>query len=296
MITKNDIIIPLTVPKNKKIIYIKNYLRATKNSGKLFIFSGDQKIEHLNKDFYGPAISLHDASPKHLFEIASRARIGAFATQLGLIARYGEDYSNINYIIKINSKTNLPKSEPLSLSLYPLSTISEFIKNSKLNIVGLGYTVYIGSEYESKMLSEAAQVVYTAHKNGLLAILWIYPRGSAIINEKTAEIIAGAAGVGACLGSDFIKINPPENQDGEPTANLLKQVVLAAGRSKIVCSGGEKKDEGAFLKELSEQIIMGSSGTATGRNIHQRDLSDAVRFCEKIAKIVIDGELNVKAS
>jgi fructose-bisphosphate aldolase/6-deoxy-5-ketofructose 1-phosphate synthase len=87
--------------------YVTNYLEITKNSGRLMLFAGDQKVEHLNDDFYGEEVPEGDADPEHLFKIASQAKIGVFATQLGLIARYGMDYKNVPYLVKVNSKTNL---------------------------------------------------------------------------------------------------------------------------------------------------------------------------------------------
>ena len=48
----------------------------------LCFFAGDQKVEHMNDDFYGDGIAPDDANPEHMFEIASRASIGVFATQL----------------------------------------------------------------------------------------------------------------------------------------------------------------------------------------------------------------------
>ncbi len=54
---------------------------------RLMLMAGDQKVEHLNNDFYGPEIAEDDGDPEHLFRIASRARIWVFATQMGLIAR-----------------------------------------------------------------------------------------------------------------------------------------------------------------------------------------------------------------
>jgi len=56
------------------------------------LFAGDQKVEHLNDDFFGEGISGDDADAEHMFRIASRGRVGIFATQLGLVARYGNDY------------------------------------------------------------------------------------------------------------------------------------------------------------------------------------------------------------
>ena len=72
-------------------------------------------------------------------------------------------------------------------------------KNSKLNILGIGYTIYLGSEYESAMLNAAAQAIFEAHQNGLIVVLRIYPRGTAVGNEKDPHLIAGAAGVAAAL-------------------------------------------------------------------------------------------------
>ena len=52
-ITKDAIIIPATVPSNKEKTYLNNYVQATGKSRRLFLFSGDQKIEHLNVRFRG---------------------------------------------------------------------------------------------------------------------------------------------------------------------------------------------------------------------------------------------------
>ena len=110
-LTAKEIIVPADVPHSMKDEYAKNYLKITHDTGKLMLFAGDQKIEHLNDDFYGKIkvgeqelpIPIDDADPEHLFRIASKARIGVFATQLGLIAKYGSSYSNVPYLVKLNS-------------------------------------------------------------------------------------------------------------------------------------------------------------------------------------------------
>ena len=48
------------------------------------------------------------------------------------------------------------------------------MRDNGVNIVGLGYTIYLGSEYESTMLAEAGELIAAAHANGLLVVLWIY--------------------------------------------------------------------------------------------------------------------------
>jgi len=285
--------VPLDVPAVMKNEYINNYQQITKDSGRLMLFAGDQKVEHLNADFYGKDISEQDNDPVHLFNIAYRANIGVFAAQLGLIARYGGDFAHIPYLVKLNSKTNLVKAsqkDPISGHWYPISKIVEFKKNSGLNILGVGYTVYLGSESESEMLMEAAAMIYEAHLYGLLSVIWCYPRGKAVTDEKDPDLIAGAAGVAACLNADFVKVNAPKvNGASDPQA--LKQAVMAAGRTKVVCAGGSSSDPEKFLKTLHDQIhVGGTAGNATGRNIHQKPQHEAVKFCNAIYAITVENK------
>ncbi len=290
--TKKDVLVPLDVPKGMRQEYIKNYLDMTRNSGKLMLFAGDQKIEHLNNDFYGEGIHLDDASPEHLFLVASKSKIGILATQLGLIARYGADYKNVQYLIKLNSKTNLIKTEqrdPLNGKITDVLEAIEFKRISGLKILGVGYTVYLGSQYEDQMLRESSRMICEAHKKGLLTVLWMYPRGKAVKNEKDAHLIAGATGVAACLGTDFVKINPPK-KEGEYLTEELKEVILAAGRTKVVCAGGSSVDVRAFLQRLYDQIQIGVKGNATGRNIHQKSFKEATGMCNAIYAITVENK------
>lgn len=286
-----EIEVPADVPESARGTYVENMKMITHGSGNLMLFAGDQKFEHLNDDFYGNGIAFDDASPEHLFRIAKGGRIGVFATQLGLVAKYGKDYKDISYLVKLNSKTHLVKTaqkDPYSPQLHSIDQIVRFRDNSGLNITGVGYTIYLGSEYEDRMVSEAAIIIFEAHQHGLLVVLWIYPRGNAVKDEKDPHLIAGAAGVASALGADFVKVNAPK-KDGSSSADLLKEAVAAAGRTKVVCAGGSSVSAEDFLIQLYEQIHTGgASGNATGRNIHQKPLDEAVRMCNAISAITID--------
>jgi fructose-bisphosphate aldolase/6-deoxy-5-ketofructose 1-phosphate synthase len=272
--------------------YTNTYLAGTRKSGRLMLFAGDQKVEHLNDDFYGEGIHPDDGDPEHLFRIASQGKIGVFATQLGLIARYGMDYPEVRYLVKLNSKTHLVKTaqlDPLSQQWFDVEQVVAFQKSSSLNIVGVGYTIYLGSEYEATMLQLAAQIVYQAHQHGLITVLWIYPRGKAVKDERDPHLIAGATGVAASLGTDFVKVNYPK-KEGHASKEIFKEAVRAAGRTKVVCAGGSSVDEKTFLQTLHDQInVSGASGNATGRNIHQKSLDEAIRMCNAIYAITIEG-------
>ena len=288
----NDVIVPMDVPKKFRETYIRNYLEITKESGHLMLFAGDQKVEHLNKDFFGDGIPADDNDPEHLFRIASKAKIGVFATQLGIIARYGMSYPDIPYLVKVNSKTDLVKtsqSDPFSGEWFDFQQVIDFRDNSGLKILGVGYTIFLGSEYEAEMLYQAAQLVYNAHQHGLISVMWIYPRGKAVNDEKDPHLIAGATGIALCLGADFVKVNYPQ-KEGHDSKEIFKEAVLAAGRTKVVCAGGSSKDAKAFLQELHDQInVSGAAGNATGRNIHQKPLAEAIRMCNAVFAITVEG-------
>jgi DhnA family fructose-bisphosphate aldolase class Ia len=291
-ITKDDVTVPCDVPQAMQEQYVSNYLAATCKSGRLMLFAGDQKVEHLNDDFYGEGIHPDDGDPEHLFRIASQGKIGVFATQLGLIARHGMDYPRVRYLVKLNSKTHLVKTaqqDPLSQQWLDVEQVAAFQKSSSLNVVGVGYTIYLGSEYEAAMLRQAAQIVCQAHQHGLITVLWIYPRGKAVKDEKDPHLIAGATGVAASLGTDFVKVNYPK-KEGLASKEIFKEAVRAAGRTKVVCAGGSSVDEKTFLQTLHDQIsVSGASGNATGRNIHQKPLDEAIRMCNAIYAITIEG-------
>jgi len=287
-----EIVIPADVPKDKEEEFVKNYQTATKGTGRLMLFAGDQKIEHLNSDFVGEnelgPIPQDDADPEHLFRIASQATIGIFAVQYGMVSRFGRKYNKIPYLIKLNSKTNLVKvqqMDPLSRALVSVEDVVDLKKTSGLNIVGVGYTIYIGSEFEKEMIREASHIVKEAHKNGLFTVLWMYPRGKAVKDEKDSHLIAGATGVAFCLGSDFTKINAPKKEGHDPE-EALKEAVVSAGATKVICAGGSSKPIPDFFKQLHRQLnVAGTSGNATGRNIHQKTLQDALRMCNAISSI-----------
>ncbi|MDZ4654383.1 MAG: aldolase [Coriobacteriia bacterium] len=296
-IIREQVRVPADVPAEARETYIDNYMAATHGTGRLMLFACDQKVEHLNDDFFGERISAEDNEPEHLFRIGSQGVCGVLAGQRGLIAQYALDYPGINYLVKMNSKTHLIKTsasdpakhqdDPYSPQLYDIQTVLD-LRDNGVNVVSVGYTIYLGSEYESQMLMEAGQLIADAHSMGLLVVLWIYPRGKAVKDEKDAHLIAGAAGTALCLGADFVKVNPPKGDDAQTSAEKLVEASKAAGRTGLVCAGGSTVAADTFLTQLREQIqVGGASGNATGRNIHQRSLGEAVRLTKAISAITL---------
>jgi fructose-bisphosphate aldolase/6-deoxy-5-ketofructose 1-phosphate synthase len=152
----------------------------------------------------------------------------------------------------------------------------------------VGYTIYTGSEYEAAMFNEGVHIIHDAHKHGMVAVIWGYLRGKAVKDERDPRLIAGAAGVSCCLGAAFVNVNYPKKQ-GVDLREAFKEVVQAAGRTKVVCTGGGVSTFD-FLELLHDQIfISGAIGNATGRNIHQKSLRNAVKMRNATSAITIKG-------
>ncbi len=293
-----DVSVPADVPDELIETYLDNMRAATNGTGSMNLFACDQKIEHLNDDFYdgGKNIPLSSNDPKHLFEIGARAHqegtIGVLAGQLGLISMYARDFPEIPYLVKLNSKSHVVKTkqrDPISQSMWDMDDVMSLVHNG-INVVGIGYTIYIGSEFEHEMLTEAAQFIRQAHELGMISVVWMYPRGKAVEDEKDPQLISGAAGVAACIGADFAKVNYPRAWDGMTQPESFKIAVEAAGRTGIICSGGGSLPPREFLQRLHDQVnISGCRGAATGRNIHQKGTEEAVRMTAACHAIICGG-------
>ncbi len=288
------ITLPADVPKSAQKQFKENYSILTKETDKLFLFAADHKIEHLHKDFIGDQVHPDAQRPEHLFNIASKGMQSAFAPNFGLIMRYGNQYSGINYVAKLNGKTDLitiEQRDPYSKQLWSVDDIMLIKKETKINICGIGFTLYLGSEFESTMLHEAAQAVFKAHQYGLIAILWIYPRGKSVAIKSLQELIPGACGVANALGADFVKIS-----FGTATLKeqhqILPSAVKAAGNTGVICAGGRACTTQELLETIRTQLSLGARGCAVGRNIFQRSEEQAIVLANEIASLVYYAKTN----
>lgn len=290
----SGIVIPADVPKKKEEEFITNYEKLTHKTDRLFLFSCDQKIEHLHDDFAWDDETIADESinPEHFFAIASQGRVGALATQLELIARYGKNHASINYIAKLNSTTNLiplDQDDPNSAPLWDVHDVMRIKKESQLSICGIGVTIYPGSVYQDEMMSFASQAIIDAHNHGLIAIIWMYPRGQAIADQTNPHLIAGVAGAANALGADFVKIKSPKSDTQTINIDALQEIVAAAGNTKVIVSGGAQVAPEQFLSTIYNQLTYGTvAGVAVGRNIFQHSLSDAIAMTHAIWALVYD--------
>jgi class I fructose-bisphosphate aldolase len=153
-----------------------------------------------------------------------------------------------------------------------------------VNASAVGYTLYIGSDYEAVMFEDFDKIVHDAKHLGLPVICWIYPRGKSVKNDVSREMISYAARTGLELGADIVKLKYG-GKSGD-----LKWAVRSAGRAKVVVAGGTKKDDNEFLRQVKEIIKSGAIGLAVGRNVWQN--KDPLKISGNIRKIIFDRKIS----
>lgn len=229
----------------------------------------DQGMEHGLSDF-----DYRNMDPLFIINIAKHGYSGLIV-QKGIAEKYGREIkkARIPLIIKLNGKTNIVKGEPLSRQICSVK------EAKKLGAFAVGYTIYLGSEYEGIMLHEFSEIEREAHSLGLQAIAWIYPKGKSTEGRSKDELMEYSARVGLEIGADVVKLK----YSGNPSA--LKKAVRAAGRTEIVISGGEKTTESKFLKTARDVMACGVSGMAVGRNVWEA--KDPIALTKKLKRIVL---------
>jgi len=229
----------------------------------------DQGLEHGPTDFNDKNVN-----PKYIINIAKKGGYTGIIFQKGIAEKYNKEIkkSKIPLIIKLNGKTNLFKGEPIARQL---CTVKEAIK---LGADAVGYTIYLGSDYEDEMLQEFEKIQRESHLKGLPVIAWIYPRGKSVKRKSKAKLMSYSARTGLEIGADIIKIQYNGN------VNDLKWAVKSAGKTKVVIAGGIKKNEKKLLNQIKEIMNAGCIGLAIGRNIWQS--KNPLEITKKISKVI----------
>ncbi|MEK7526319.1 MAG: aldolase [Patescibacteria group bacterium] len=251
--------------------------KLTRN-GKAFFLAYDQGMEHGPTDF-----NEKNVDPAAIIHIANEAGVfTGIVFQEGVAKKYypigGVDKPNFPpLIVKLNGKTSLhPGVDPYSPQL---CTVAQALK---IGATGVGYTIYLGSEHEAKMMAEFSLIEDEAHAAGLGVILWMYPRGKSVEGKETSkDVVAYGARVALELGADIVKIP----YTGDPES--FKWVVESAGKTLVVVQGGKKKaTEGEVIDEVKDFMLAGAAGMAVGRNVWQSE--DPIGIAKKIAQEIYE--------
>ncbi|KKT51428.1 MAG: fructose-bisphosphate aldolase (class I), fructose-bisphosphate aldolase, class I [Microgenomates group bacterium GW2011_GWC1_44_37] len=237
-------------------------------NGKVMILAYDQGFEHGPVDFDEKSVD-----PAYIMEIAKNGYFTGVVFQEGVAAKYYQKESGVPLIVKLNGKTSFQGEEPLSLQLCTVE------KAAELGAVGVGYTIYVGSENEERMMVEFSKIEDEAHARGMIVIAWMYPRGRKVAGrEADRDVVAYGARIGMELNADFVKV--PYTGDVES----FEWVVRAAGKTGVLAQGGKKVDWENLDLEIGGAMKAGAKGIAIGRNVWQDKYPNDIS--KKLSEIV----------
>lgn len=241
------------------------------NNGKVMLLAYDQGMEHGPVDFNEKSVD-----PSYIMKIAQNGDFTGVVFQEGIAAKYYKKESGIPLIVKLNGKTSFQGEEPLSLQLCTVK------KAAEMGAIGVGYTIYVGSQFEEQMMVEFSRIEDEAHALGMIVIAWMYPRGRKVAGrENDRDVVAYGARLALEMNADFVKIP----YTGDPES--FSWAVRAAGKTGVLAQGGKKTDWENLEEEIKGVMEAGAAGIAIGRNIWQDENPNEVS--KKLAEIVYKG-------
>ena len=287
----------LDISLGKKTRLYRMLFEHGPGNGTLMVLPIDQGIEHGPLNFFPNPPS---EDPEYQYRLALEGGYSAIALHIGLAQKYSRKYvGRVPLILKINGKTNVPSDDN---SFSPLTaSVQDAVW---LGADAVGYTLYAGSPAQDRDIRQLNEVRSECEKFGKPLIVWSYPRGSAIEakgGKESLYAIDYAARLACEFGADIVKINVPKIDEAKMDKlpkpyNTLKlsyeeaiaKVVMAAGRTMVLFSGGSKESDQDLLHKAKAAMDNGATGLIFGRNMWQREHADALKASGQIKKIMLE--------
>ncbi len=285
-----------TLPPGKRARLHRLLYEFGPGQGTLMLLPIDQGIEHGPRDFFPNPAS---KDPSYQFKLAAEAGYSALACQIGMAEKYYPDYAGaVPLILKVNGKTDIPSSDDA------LSTCNATVEDAvRLGADAVGYTLYVGSPRQGEDLVQLRQVRQDCDRFGMPLVVWSYPRGSALDakgGQTTFYAIDYAARMAMEMGADIVKLNMPKidpekdkltpapyNEFDVSQEEAIRQCVESAGRSLVVLSGGSRIADEKLLEQTQFIMQAGGSGVIYGRNVWQREWSEALEIVAQIKETLL---------
>ena len=272
-------------------------------TGKLVILPVDQGYEHGPARSFAPNPAAYD--PHYLFQLAIDAGLSAYAAPLGPLEQGCDTFAGqVPLILKMNSANSLagPNQQDQAVT----ASVDDALR---LGCVGVGFTIYPGSDACYDQMEELRDITREAKAKGLCVVVWSYPRGGKVSKqgETALDIVAYAAHMAALMGATIIKVKPPSKgidlEAAKATyekakvadatlADRVRHVMQVAfnGKRIVVFSGGEAKDNAGILEDVRQIAAGGGNGSIMGRNSFQRAKPDALQLLDSVVKIYLGKE------
>jgi len=284
-------------------------------TGYLSILPVDQGIEHSAGASFAPNPAYFD--PENIIKLAIEGGCNAVATTLGVLGSISRNYAHkIPFILKFNHNEFI--SFPNSFDQITFGSIDQAFDQG---CVGVGATIYFGSEESKRQLQEVTQAFAYAHELGMFCVLWCYLRNAAFKTKETdyhaaADLTGQANHLGVTIEADIIKQKLPENNGGYNALKFGKTdkrvyselttdhpidltryqlVNCYMGRAGLINSGGAS-GENDIQQAVRTAVInkrAGGTGLISGRKAFQKPMPEGIQILNAIQDVYLAKEVTI---
>jgi class I fructose-bisphosphate aldolase len=285
-------------------------------TGYVSILPVDQGIEHSAGASFAPNPAYFD--PENIVKLAIEGGCNAVASTLGVLGSSARKYAHkIPYILKFNHNEFI--SYPNSYDQIRFASVKQA---SDMGAMGVGATVYFGSEESKRQIVEVSEMFQQAHELGLFTVLWCYLRNPAFKTKEAdyhlaADLTGQANHLGVTIQADIIKQKMPETNGGYTAINFgktakavysqlssdnpidLTRYQLAncyMGRAGLINSGGASAGEGDMKEAVKTAVInkrAGGMGLISGRKAFQRPMAEGAQLLNAIQDVYLSKDVTI---
>jgi class I fructose-bisphosphate aldolase len=285
-------------------------------TGYCSIFPVDQGIEHSAGASFAPNPIYFD--PENIVKLAIESGCNGVASTFGVLGIMSRKYAHkIPFIVKLNHNELLSYPNKFDQTMFgSVETAYD------MGAVGVGATVYWGSDESTRQLQEVSEAFKLAHELGMCTILWCYTRNSAFkvngVDYSTSADLTGQANhLGVTLEADIIKQKMATNNGGYNAVNygktsplvyenltsdhpidLCRYQVLScySGKIGLINSGGESKGASDYADAVTTAVInkrAGGMGLIMGRKAFQKPLKEGIELLRATQDVYLDESITV---
>src|SRR5882672_8795483 len=285
-------------------------------TGYVSILPVDQGIEHSAGASFAPNPMYFD--PENLVKLAIEGGCNAVASTLGVLGSVARKYAHkIPFLLKFNHNEFL--SYPNSFDQIRFANVRQ---GFEMGAMGVGATIYFGSEESKRQIQEVTEVFHQAHELGMFTVLWCYLRNSAFktkeVDYHTAADLTGQANhLGVTIEADIIKQKLPDTNGGFTALNFAKthkkvysdltsphpidltryQVANCyMGRAGLINSGGAASGASDLKEAVTTAVInkrAGGMGLISGRKAFQRPVNEGIALLNAIQDVYLSKDVTI---
>ncbi|HMD33951.1 MAG TPA: class I fructose-bisphosphate aldolase [Vicinamibacterales bacterium] len=285
-------------------------------TGYVSILPVDQGIEHSAGASFAPNTAYFD--PGNIVKLAIEGGCNGVASTLGVLGSVARKYAHkIPFLLKVNHNEFL--SYPNSFDQIRFANVKQAFE---MGAMGVGATIYFGSEESKRQLQEVTELFHQAHELGMFTVLWCYLRNPAFKTKEAdyhvaADLTGQANHLGVTIEADIIKQKLPETNGGYNTLNFGKthkkvysdltsnhpidltryQVANCyMGRAGLINSGGASAGESDLKEAVKTAVInkrAGGMGLISGRKAFQRPLKEGVGLLNAIQDVYLNKDVTI---